>query len=325
MNNEEIENFKKKFNCWVDSIISYDNSCRLKNDFGTKIDLLERVIQLARFHIGENENQLKYSDFSRFNIEFGNDKIIFLPPSELDSEDPFKVLVEPHKPRELQIPLAIFLLVNNGKCVPIYKIIESFVEEIRPSLIPLDFDKTQTGVVRCFTNTRFAASGLRDQGLLKFTKKEAFRTWELSFIGILVAGFLYYDNWRNINFDIKKGPARRDPCGMIYDAIQLIGNLPKDDFVKMLALLCDKAKSGEDFFDSSRDKLNSVPPLIKRYAYAACEMKDGLQKRKRITEILDEIEKIPGIEKFVSDFRVEHEMVDFNKKVTDFLLGFRKS
>jgi hypothetical protein len=55
----------------------------------------------------------------------------------------------------------------------------------------LDFKKTQTGVTRCFTNTRFAAKVLREYGLLKFTNREAFKTWELSLTGFLVATSIF--------------------------------------------------------------------------------------------------------------------------------------
>ncbi len=315
MNPAEIEIFKKKFDGWIDSIISYDESKGLKNDFRTKIDLLERAIQLVRFHVGENENQLNYSDFLQLNISFGSDKIIFLPFSDPDSQNLYNVLVEPHKPSEFQIPLALHLLVNHGKNKPVYDIIDSFISDIKPYLNPLDFDKTQTGVIRCFTNTRFAASGLRDQGLLKFTRKEAFRTWELSFVGILAAGFLYYENWRDLNQD----DYRFDPWRTIDNAIQLLANLPKDDFVKTLALLCDHAKNDDELLSSYGDKLKSIHPMIRRYSLMVREEKEGLQKRKRIAEVVAEIERIPMIDKFVRDFRVEHEMVDFNRRVRNFL------
>src|SRR5205823_5429 len=60
-------------------------------------------------------------------------------------------------------------------------------DQMRQQLTPIDFKKTKTGVTRCFTNTRFAANALRDYGLLKFTRREAFKTWELSLAGFLVA------------------------------------------------------------------------------------------------------------------------------------------
>ena len=40
--------------------------------------------------------------------------------------------------------------------------------------------------------TRFAAQTLRDYGLLKFAKGDAYRTWKLSFLGIAVASLIYH-------------------------------------------------------------------------------------------------------------------------------------
>ena len=47
-------------------------------------------------------------------------------------------------------------------------------------------------MTRCFTNTRFAAKVLRAHGLLKFTHREAFKTWELSLPGFLVAAEIFH-------------------------------------------------------------------------------------------------------------------------------------
>ncbi len=311
MSPEEKNVFNEQFSLWVDSIVSYDHSIGVRNDFRAKLDLIERAIQLARFNLGENENQLGYRDFLKLSIRFGNEKIIFLSTAEPVTN----VLIEPHKPPELQIPLAVHLLVNHGKNKSIYNIIESFIDEIRTHLTPLDFEKTQTGVIRCFTNTRFAAKGLRDQGLLKFTRGEAYRTWELSFIGILVAGFLYYEDWRDINFDDN----RFDPWKTIYNVIQLIGKVSEDDFVRILAALCDQAKAEEEYFISFKDKVKSILPLIKRYACTVHDEKEGLQKRNNIAGIIAKIEAMPVIEKFLRDFRCEQEMVDFNLKIRRFL------
>ena len=85
---------------------------------------------------------------------------------------------------------------HNNKEQKVYDIIENFIKLIWNQLKLLDFEKTKTGVMRCFTNTRFSANKLREYGMLKFTKHEAYKTWVLSFTGIMVASkFLKDGEW----------------------------------------------------------------------------------------------------------------------------------
>ena len=86
-------------------------------------------------------------------------------------------------PIRLQAPLLLFLLIHHHQKRPVFDLIGRFIDKVTPRLKPLDFKKTKTGVTRCHTNTRFAANVLRKYGLLKYTQREAFKTWELSIAG----------------------------------------------------------------------------------------------------------------------------------------------
>ena len=77
---------------------------------------------------------------------------------------------------QLQAPLLLFLLLHHRNRFRVLEIIQHFIAKVRPQLAYLDFKQTKTGVIRCFTNTRFAAHVLRDYGLLKFTQREAYKT-----------------------------------------------------------------------------------------------------------------------------------------------------
>ncbi len=137
---------------------------------------------MLRIEKRQLNNNLAFSDFIQGNLEFKNNQIHFTPPLKPRTRG-FGT-----RPVYLQPKLLIYLLFRHGKSDnQVYDIIKNFVRVIWDDLDDLDFEKTKTGVFRCFTNTRFAANTLRDYGLLKFTKKEAFKTWVLSFTGVMVA------------------------------------------------------------------------------------------------------------------------------------------
>ncbi len=131
----------------------------------TKLDVIERVLEMLRIEKKQLNNHLAFSDFIQGNLEFKNNQIHFTPPLKPRTRG-FGT-----RPVHLQPKLLIYLLFRHGKSDnQVYDIINNFVRVIWDDLVELDFEKTKTGVFRCFTNTRFAANTLRDYGLLKFTR-----------------------------------------------------------------------------------------------------------------------------------------------------------
>ena len=123
--------------------------------------------------------------FTQGNVQVGDGGLHFIAPKKIErygSGTP---------PIQLQPKLLLYLFYRNfGGEMQVYDIIDTFIKLIWDQLTLLDFKKTQTGVTRRFTNTRFAANTLRAYGLLKFTKREAYKTWMLSLSGLLVASAL---------------------------------------------------------------------------------------------------------------------------------------
>ena len=92
-----------------------------------------------------------------------------------------------------------------------------------------------------------------------------------------------------------------------------------DNFVRMLTVLCDRAKVGEEHVNSFKEKLKSISPLIKHYSCIIHDEKEGLQKRRNIAKIINKIEAMPMVDKLMRDFSCEHEMADFNMRIRKFL------
>jgi len=182
--NKISKNLSKFINLMVDvkdgdsqlDLFEGENSLRLK------IDILERAIETLRIEKKYIENKLPMEEFVQGSIEIVESKIKYSAPNKS------KCMGSGTKPIELQPKLLLYLFYShkNGH-ENVYDIINNYINIIWDHLDVLDFKKTRTGVHRCFTNTRFAAKTLREYGLLRFTQKEAYKTWVLSLPGILVA------------------------------------------------------------------------------------------------------------------------------------------
>jgi hypothetical protein len=162
-----------------------------KDDLVNKLDFLERAIELVRIRYRCLHNNLDFDKFVHSEIYTKSGHLSFNAPISFPRNRPGTA------PIYLQPKLLIYLLYRyNNEKQEVYDIIEKFIKLIWNQLKIRDFEKTKTGVIRCFTNTRFAANKLREYGLLKFTKQEAYKTWILSFSGIMVASkFLKDEEW----------------------------------------------------------------------------------------------------------------------------------
>lgn len=146
-----------------------------------KIALLSLLLEELQYERNPGEELVNFEKYFRCHVSTNDNAIIITAPED------FEDVGAGTAPIQLQSTLLVFLLLHHRERYPVLDIIRLLIEEIRPGLTFLDFKKTKTGVTRCFTNTRFAAKVLREYGLLKFSQREAFKTWELSLTGFLVA------------------------------------------------------------------------------------------------------------------------------------------
>lgn len=91
---------------------------------------------------------------------------------------------------EMQVPLLLYLLVTYQHPRRINDLLVDFLTEVRPWLSAYDVETTRTGVMRAMTTARSAARALRLHGLLTDSDRTAYKSWELSVLGLLVARLL---------------------------------------------------------------------------------------------------------------------------------------
>jgi hypothetical protein len=151
------------------------------SDLDLKIALLSFILEELRYERNAEGELVTFEDYVRCDVLTADDRIVITAP------EGFENIGSGTAPIQLQSALLLFLLVHHSERHSVLDIIQLFIEQVRDQLTFLDFKKTKTGVTRCFTNTRFGAKVLREYGLLKFTDREAFKTWELSLTGFLVA------------------------------------------------------------------------------------------------------------------------------------------
>lgn len=147
---------------------------------------------------------------------------------------------------------------------------------------------------------RIAATKLRDFGLLKFTRREAFKTWELSLPGLLVAAQLYQD--RQEAGTICSIPALDmvETIGLhceVHRALNGLGTF--DAFIARLRFLC---KDDTKVFETFEPMLKSAHGLFLKYRTLLNDA--DLTKRERGTataQCMAQLESLPFIDAFYEE------------------------
>jgi hypothetical protein len=199
-------------------------------------------------------------------------------------------------PLHLQRRLIEHLLIDHGRTLTVLAVIDTFIERIRRELVPVDFKRTSTGVMRCYTNTRFAARKLREAGLLKFTQKEAYKKWFLTLPGFVVAAQSFMQRIPPINECDKVGGLGLDK--FIHDCQDKIKTFP--DFVETLASLCEP---DVDIFSSFKPTLKRCHEHLHRYWDVLNDMDmksaDVVKRSGQFIRLIDQTE---GYGRFIEEF-----------------------
>jgi len=286
--NLDFEGLKRLIEEWV--YIEGDPPDR--ENLQNKLDILERAIESLRIHCKCIENPLPLETFIQGHMDVDQNTLQYYFPSRHAS------LGSGTPPIQLQPILLLFLLIYHRRSYQVYDIISGFIHKLWDQLEFLDFKKTQTGVIRCFTNTRFAAHTLRDYGFLKFTKREAYRTWVLSLPGFLVASKVLEEcggMWelpeikRREHFDLHRTILTSWTGLQTYDAM-----------VERLTYICEP---NTQVFKTFKDVLTRAHDLLGSYWRAIQDETKSIKERKEISmEHLKRLEETPEIEEFYSEF-----------------------
>jgi hypothetical protein len=228
-----------------------------KPEIDVKIAVLSFALEQLKHERRAPEGLVEFEEFTQCQVFPDTTKLVVSAPKSIKQVGTGKAAIQ------LEAPLLLFLLLHHRERFPVYDIIRLFIEKIRDELDYVDFKKTRTGVTRCFTNTRFAAKVLRAYGLLKFTEREAYKTWELSLTGFLVAADIFQTRcasktpWgvpshkKEFNYDLLL------EIRQAWDAIQCY-----DQFVQRLASLC---KPDAEVFTAFKPALQKAYALLSGY------------------------------------------------------------
>ena len=256
-----------------------------------KIDFLERALEILRIDNKYLKSNLAMEEFLQGVIEFDGNRLNFIAPERTKS------LGSGTAPIRLQSKLLLFLLYRHNRgYYRIYDIIDSFIKTIWDHLEPLDFKRTKTGVIRCFTNTRFAANTLRKYGLLKYTPKVAYKTWVLSLPGMLVATKLMEQpNWAIPEIDIRWHFDLHTDIRSAFDDLKTY-----DSFVQRLATVCKPHNKVFEEFEKGSTRAYS---LLENYWIIINNTSISKKDReKKSQEKLKEIEQDPEVNNFYDKF-----------------------
>jgi hypothetical protein len=177
-----------------EAVLFEDPSLAGAAELAHKLDVLERAVELLRLEHGEMQNRLRMEDCLARGLEVsrGADGALRLRVggSATGIASPGWPSPGGRTQDELQIPLILYLFITYRHRRRINDLLVSFLEEMRPWLSPDDVESTRTGVMRAMTTTRTAARALRLHGLIIDSPETAYKSWELSILGLLMASIL---------------------------------------------------------------------------------------------------------------------------------------
>ncbi len=180
---------------FIDAVVQLHPERPSDRALAERLDALERVIELLRLKTGKLRNDISMESLLERGISASRDGDGSWSLKIGGHESPRMTVGWPSwKERhqtELQRPLVLFLLHFHRTGGKIDELIARFVHALRTQLSPRDVERTRTGVTRVETTTRFAAQALRNFGLLTESPRTAYKTWELSVLGLIVAAELH--------------------------------------------------------------------------------------------------------------------------------------
>lgn len=256
------------------------------DDESLAVDLLERAIEAYKIQNGQLHNRVAFEWFQEGHLELKNGALHFSAPMRLNDSG------SGTQPVVLQPTLLVHLLLRHDRHRQVLDAIEGFIACLGNQLEALDFKRTRTGVLRCVTNTRFAANTLRKYGLLKFTRREAYKTWVLSLPGALLAAELA----PHVGLSLKPCESRKGFD--LHPAILAPGpdSANYGDFVRRLEALC---QPNAEFFRTYDAMLRRAYDLLPGYWAAMRDPKlPPENRRKACIERLRQLEEDPMTEGF---------------------------
>lgn len=291
---------------FVDRAVIVEDELRHDADIRVKLDILDRLIQIARFELAYDANRVDMRELLR-------ERAWLMDPSGTltvhakHGYQPSVELPEYRRANDLEGALLVFLLIHHRESDPVLKTIERFVAEIRAALNPLDFERTRTSVIRCYTASRFAATRLRGYGLLRYGRDEEFKRWGLTFLGLTVAASIYREGWQ----DASRGTAEELTRGaaLANQIWKVLSKLERpESWGEVLDHLCHE--SGMPFPPYDGSSLEAAAQLMTRFNEVARSTRGARKARDECCWLAQEVDRLPWVEQFMDALRVGYQMKD---------------
>ncbi|MCO5274934.1 MAG: hypothetical protein M9900_08445 [Flavobacteriales bacterium] len=283
-----------KLEAWIDGIIAIDG-LRGPDAVDAKLDALGYVVdRLKRLRKAKGPS-FSFEQYVHVQHDV-IDNVLFLVPSNVREE-----LGKGFSPVQLQVPLLLFLLIHHRDRHNVLDIIDLFTGRLANQFKEVDYKRTDTGVIRCYTNTRFAAKRLRDYGLLRYTHKEAYKTWELSLIGLLVASVLFHERAKNDEPWQIPSKELNTVSGISQEILSALqGVHDYQAFVERLSRIC---KPRADLFSTFGPALERAYKLLQGYVQAlgSKDLKEA-ERRKLGPRFIKQLEQEGIDDKFHEEF-----------------------
>jgi len=285
----------KKLEKWVDELLVVHGDDRQLTPV-EKIDFLERFIELWRISEFKLKNEMKMEEVLDMDWAISGGLLLL---RRTDIRESYGTGTAP---LQFQRRLIEHLLIDHGRTKTVLGAIDGFIERIHLELSEVDFKRTSTGVMRCYTNTRFAATSLRDAGLLKYTQREAFKMWMLTLPGFVVAARSILDPLPPIHKCQKSGAFNLDR--FILDCSHSVETYPQ--FVDILECLCGP---DADIFKTFAPTLKRCHEHLKRYwDVLKSESLKPAEAMRQNREFLRLIDTTEGYGPFIAEFSASIQM-----------------
>lgn len=262
-----------------------------------KAEVLEHLLWLFRVSRKKLSNNVTFEEIVESKLLVSDEQVHITFPKETN-------LDAGTRPVQYQPPLLWHLLLSGGSEEPVFDTISGLIYRYYSQLQIEDFKKTDTGVIRCFTNVRFAAKTLREYGFLRFGRHDLFKHWKLSFPGLLAAGHFYlYPPPKSA------APGRENWHGLYPGFLQIIEYYSV--YENCLETLSHLFNESEGAFCSYEPFIKSFCNEADRYSFglrSANTKKDGLAVAGTWVNFVDGISDRLG---FADEFALDMQLAKF--------------
>ena len=278
------------------------------NAAAVRLDFLTRLVEALRYEHRHYTCKLRMEDFVAMDVFPDKGKIVAMrdrhPPNLGSTFDAI----------QMQPLLLQFLVLRVDPPESIYDTIEKFIKRIESDLTVLDFQHSLTGVLRCFTNARIAASRLGRYGFIRAARGDMTRKWVPSLPGLVVAYLLNKDPGSYMKLRGKKLA-----FWVVHPAIRHIWQQIEkyDAFLSVIRSVCVPNILE---FDTFEPMLQSMHEMLSEF-FQQLMLGEEKHRDKVIEEIragdakkavavLRQVESDAQYEKFVNQFGISLQMLD---------------